>query len=63
MSKYKIVDTNILLNYPHILEEPDLIISTDVLKELDGLKLNSNSEVAFQARRAAVLISKKLNEL
>lgn len=34
------------------------MISTDVLRELDGLKLNSNQEIAYKARRAAILISK-----
>lgn len=64
MSKYKIVDTCVLLDFPQILDkEKDLIIATDILKELDGLKLSSNSEVAFKARRAAILISRNLNNL
>ena len=54
-----IVDTNVLLDYPQIIEErKDLLILTDVLKELDGLKRSSNNETAFQARRAAVMISR-----
>ena len=64
MSKFKIVDTCVLLDFPQILDkEKDLIIATDVLKELDGLKLSSNSEVAFKARRAAILISRNLDNL
>lgn len=64
MSKYKIVDSCVLLDFPQILDkEEDLIIATDVLKELDGLKLSSNSEVAFKARRAAILISRNLKNL
>lgn len=44
----KIVDTNILLDYPQVIEEEkDLLILTDVLKELDGLKRSPNSETAF----------------
>jgi predicted ribonuclease YlaK len=34
-----------------------------VLRELDGLKLNSNSEVAFKARRAAVVISRNISKI
>jgi predicted ribonuclease YlaK len=63
ISNYKIIDTNVLLDFPHILDEPNLIIASDVLRELDGLKLNKNSEVAFKSRRAAILISKNLRGL
>lgn len=57
-----IVDTNVLLDYPQIIEErKDLLILTDVLKELDGLKRSSNNETAFQARRAAVMISRNMD--
>lgn len=60
----KIVDTNILLDYPQIIEEEkDLLILTDVLKELDGLKRSLNPETSFQARRAAVMISRNIEML
>jgi len=60
----KVIDTNILLDFPQILEdEKDLIILTDVLKELDGLKLNQNPEIAFKARRAAITLSRHLDEI
>jgi predicted ribonuclease YlaK len=43
-----IIDTNVLMSHPNIItKEKDIIIPTDVLKELDGLKSNINSEVAF----------------
>ena len=62
-----IVDTNILLDFPQIVQETDaeddVIILTDVLKELDGLKLSSNPETAYKARRAAVVISRNLSKL
>ena len=41
----------------------DLEILTDVLKELDGLKMNQNSEVAFKARHAAVVLSRNLAKI
>ena len=57
MEKY-IVDTNILLDYPQIIDIKDveIIIPTCVLRELDGLKRNQNNDTAFNARRAAVCI-------
>ncbi len=59
-----IVDTNILLDFINIIEEKnDLVIATNVLRELDGLKLNANYETAFKARRAAVMISKNLDKI
>lgn len=59
-----IVDTNVLLDFPQIIEENDnLIILTDVLRELDGLKLNINQETSYKARRAAVVISHNLDRL
>lgn len=60
----KIIDTNILLSYPSIItKEKDLIIPTDVLKELEGLKRNTDPETAYQARRAAIVISKNYSNL
>ena len=59
-----IIDTNVLLDYPNVLEEfDDIMILTDVLKELDGLKLNVNTEVAFKARRAAVVLTRHYDEI
>ena len=62
-----IVDTNVLLDFPQIIQEAeaedDVVILTDVLKELDGLKLSSNPETAYKARRAAVVISRNLAKL
>lgn len=59
----KLVDTNILMEKPSILERKDIIISIKVLKELDGLKRHQNHEVAEKARRAAIYISRRLGEL
>lgn len=62
-----IVDTNILLDFPQIVQdaeaEDDVVILTDVLKELDGLKLSANQDTAYKARRAAVVISRNLSKL
>lgn len=64
MEKY-IVDTNILLDYPQIIDIKDveIIIPTCVLRELDGLKRNQNNDTAFNARRAAVCISRNMDSV
>ena len=50
----KILDTNILLDYPNILEKKELnpIISIQVIKELGKLKNDENETKAKKARRA-----------
>lgn len=59
----KLLDTNVLLNRPQVLSKDDIIISVKVLKELDGLKRSPNKETAEKARRAAIYISRRMNEL
>ena len=46
--KVKILDTNVLLDYPQIVTKADeyWIIPLVVLKEIDGLKLSKSPEVA-----------------
>jgi PhoH-like ATPase len=60
-----VIDSNVLLDYPQIVEDKNnqLIIATSVLKELDGLKKHVNNDIAFNARRAAVYISRNLNNI
>lgn len=60
-----IIDTNILLDYPQIVEDKNnqIYIATSVLKELDGLKKHINNDIAFNARRAAIYVSRNLNQL
>lgn len=60
-----VVDTNILLDVPNIVEsrEKEILIPLGVLKELDNLKKNKNPEIAFQARRAAIYISRNIDNL
>lgn len=64
MNKY-IVDTNIWLDYPQVIEEEnyELYSLTSVLKELDGLKKSLNPETSFNARRAAVYISHNIDKV
>lgn len=60
-----IIDTNILLDYPQIVEDKNkhLIITTSVLRELDGLKRSPNNDTAFNARRAAIYISRNMDNI
>lgn len=60
-----LIDTNILLDYPQIIEDKknDLFITTSVLQELDGLKRNLNKDTAFNARRAAIFISRNIDNI
>lgn len=60
-----IIDSNVLLDYPQVVEDKNnqLIIATSVLKELDGLKKHINNDIAFNARRAAVYISRNLEKI
>lgn len=54
----QIIDTNILLHYPSVLENnKDIVISIRVIEELDRLKNYSLSqEIAYKARRASHMI-------
>lgn len=63
--KVKILDTNILLDYPQIVTNPKeyWIISMVTLKEIDGLKLNKNPEISQKARKAAVYIAKNMDNI
>ena len=58
----KILDTNVLLDFPQIVTKYDeyFVIPYVVLMEIDGLKLNKNVEVAQKARKAAVYIAKNM---
>lgn len=54
-----IIDTNVLLRYPKILEEKENIaITIRCIEELDQLKKNENPEIAHNARRASNYIFK-----
>ena len=58
-----LIDTNILLDYPQIIEAATerMAITTGVLNELDGLKKHISPSTSEAARRAAVYISKHLD--
>ena len=61
----KVLDTNVLLDYPQIVtkDTEDWIIPLVVLKEIDGLKMAANPETARKARKAAVFIAKNMDNI
>lgn len=54
-----VVDTNILLDNPNVIENYEVIILSHVLRELEKHKLSSNKDLAFRARRA----TRKIEEM
>lgn len=59
----KLVDTNVLLDYPRVVENyDDIVLHISVLKELDNLK-NKNQEIGKKARKASNLIFNNKNKI
>lgn len=64
MSTEYILDTNVLLDYPQIItKKNNWTIPYEVLDEIDGLKMSHNIETAKKARKAAVYISKNMENI
>ena len=61
----KILDTNILLDYPQIVTKTNenWVIPMCVLRKIDGLKASINPEISKKARKAAVYISKNMDNI
>lgn len=61
----KILDTNVLLDFPQIVTKYDeyFIVPVVVLIEIDDLKKSKSVEVAQKARKAAVYIAKNKDNL
>lgn len=64
-NKVKILDSNILLDYPQIITKANeyWVIPMCVLREIDGLKMATNPEISKKARKAAVYISKNMDNI
>ena len=64
-NKIKILDTNVLLDYPQIITKANeyWVIPMCVLREIDGLKMATNPEISKKARKAAVYISKNMDNI
>jgi predicted ribonuclease YlaK len=52
MDKLYLIDTNVLLESPEVIEEYQVVILSHVIRELEKHKLSFNKELAFKARRA-----------
>lgn len=61
----KILDANVIMDFPQIVTKSDeyWIIPMVTLMEIDGLKKHKSPEVAQKARKAAVYISKNMNNV
>lgn len=42
MGKYYVVDTNVLIENPEIIEEHNVVILSDVIRELEKHKVSDN---------------------
>lgn len=49
----KLVDTNVLLDYPKVVEEDNIVLAIRVLEEIDELKKSSNRDLAKKARKVS----------
>lgn len=52
MEKIYVADTNVLLEFPEILNEQPVVLLSHVIRELEKHKLSHNNELAFKARQA-----------
>lgn len=59
----KLIDTNVLLDFPQILDEDSITISIYVLQELDKLKNDINKERAAKAREAIRKIRESIERI
>lgn len=59
-----VLDTNVLLDAPEILDELEgIILCSSVLEEIDGLKKSENNKVSYQARHANRSIEKNKRKI
>jgi PhoH-like ATPase len=55
-----VIDTNVLLDSPEILDKLDnIILCSSVLEEIDGLKKSDNHKVSYQAR----IVNRKIEKM
>lgn len=52
MSKRYLVDTNVLLEFPEILQEYDVVINSDILRELESLERKHDGNLKWKIRKA-----------
>ena len=57
----RLIDTNVLIDYPSIVQQEDIAISWQVLEELDKIKI-TQGERAKKARIAIKAIKSKIDE-
>lgn len=56
MDRYFVIDTNVLLESPEIINDYNVVITSMVLRELEKHKISHNGDLAYKARRATRII-------
>jgi predicted ribonuclease YlaK len=63
MDKLYLIDTNVLLESPEVIEQYNVVILSHVIRELEKHKLSFNKDLAFKSRRATRYLEKHRSEL
>ena len=63
MSKRYLVDTNVLLEFPEVLQEYDVVINSDILRELESLERKHNGNLQWKIRRAKKVIEENKSKI
>jgi PhoH-like ATPase len=60
----KLIDTNVILDFPEVVNEKDIVIHSIILEEIDNINHNSQSEEKkFKARQARNAIKKNRDNI
>ncbi len=62
-NKKVVLDTNILLDSYHLIQEYDCVLLSHTLRELDKHKMSHNYELAYNARQAVRFIEQNINKV
>jgi predicted ribonuclease YlaK len=62
-NKKVVLDTNILLDSPYLIQEYDCVLLSHTLRELDKHKISHNFELAYKAREAVRYIEKNIDRV
>lgn len=63
MNEKVVIDTNLLLDDPSIIERYDCVILSHVVRELEKHKLSSNGELAYKARKSTNYIENNIDRI
>lgn len=65
MDKFYVLDTNVALNYPQVIDEFNVVITSHLLRELEKIESNKDKygERSYQAREARRKIKSRKNKI